>query len=275
MLNENICKFVNHQSSPDVITTLNFVYETKKQSAADFKLDPVYKIYCVISGTGCLSTTYKKINLSAGDVFFTFPVCQYSIESYENLKYFYISFLGIRANMLMERIGINKNRCYFPNQNQEILKIWQSFFEISDHTNLDMISESIFLYTLSAIEHRTTEKVEFEKTKYTVLCIKQFIDENFQNPNLNLDLISKECSFNKNYISNVFKNNMGISLVQYINTLRIQTSCELMRKNITCIKDIAFMCGFKDSLYFSKLFKKQVGLSPREFLAQVGNGEYL
>ena len=162
----------------------------------------------------------------------------------------------------------------FPG-NREVLKTWESFFAMSDHTNLDMITESTLLYTLSAIERRTPEKIKLEKAKYTALRIKQFIDDNIQNPDLNLDMIGRACSYNKNYISDVFKKNMGITLVQYINNMRIQTSCELMKRNITCIKDIAFMCGFSDSLYFSKLFKKQMGLSPRDYLAQVGNGEYL
>ena len=146
---------------------------------------------------------------------------------------------------------------------------------MSDNANLDMISESTFLYTLSAIEQRAPTKDNFEKSKYTAMCIKQFIDENIQNPGLNLDLISCACAFNKNYISDVFKKNMGITVVRYINTVRVQAACELMKKNRTGIKDIAYMCGFNDSLYFSKLFKKQMGLSPRECLTQLGNGEYM
>lgn len=275
MLSENVCKFVQNRPAPDVVKTLNFIYETRAADSAALKFDSVYKVYCVSSGKGWLNTPYSSTVLEEGDVLFTFPSTQYSITSADDLKYYYISFLGLRANMLMDRTGINKNNCFFPNKNREILKVWQKFFDMSDSANLDMISESTFLYTLSAIEQRAPEKENFEKSKHTAMCIKQFIDENIQNPGLNLDLISQACAFNKNYISDVFKKNMGITVVKYINTVRVQAACELMKKNITCIKDIAFMCGFNDSLYFSKLFKKQVGLSPREFLAQLGSGEYM
>ncbi len=275
MLSENVCKFVQHCPAPDVVKTLNFIYETRTADSVGLKFDSVYKVYCIASGKGSFNTSYGSTAVEEGDVFFIFPSMQYSITSSDNLKYYYISFLGIRANMLMDRTGINKNNCFFSNKNREILDVWQKFFDMSDNANLDMISESTFLYTLSAIEQRAPKKDNFEKSKYTAMCIKQFIDENIQNPGLNLDLISRACAFNKNYISDVFKKNMGITVVRYINTVRVQAACELMKKNITCIKDIAFMCGFNDSLYFSKLFKKQMGLSPREFLTQLGNGEYM
>jgi len=61
---------------------------------------------------------------------------------------------------------------------------------------------------------------------------------------------------------------MQLSIPQYITAVRLQNACALLERNNTCIKDVALKCGFSDSLYFSKVFKKEMHLSPKAFLAQ-------
>ena len=53
---------------------------------------------------------------------------------------------------------------------------------------------------------------------------------------------------------------------KYINTIRIQYACSLPEQGITSVKDISTMCGYSDSLYFSKVFKRKMGLSPKEYI---------
>lgn len=261
---ENICKYVSFEPAPDVINTVHFVLETEPQNADSFRIDALYKAYCVTAGEGFLHTTAGKLPLAPGDVFFTFPSVPYAIESGEEFQYFYISYLGVRAYMLLDRIGICAGHSYFPGC-PEILETWKQFFFLADEKNLDMISESTLLYTLSAIEKRTAAE-ETKDQESIVPKIKKMIDDELQNPALSLELLSRECAYHKNYISSVFKRDMHMTVRQYINTVRIQNACALMEKNVTCMKDISALCGFSDPLYFSKVFKRLVGVSPKEFL---------
>ena len=266
MFEKNICRYVSHAPAPDVIHTIHFVLETKPQTAESFRIDALYKVYCVTSGEGFLHTTAKKIPLSEGDVFFTFPSVPYAIESGADFQYFYISYLGVRAYMLLDRLGICAGNFYFP-ACPEVLEIWRKFFFLSDENNLDMLSESTLLYTLSVLEKRGA--AEEKKTGESIVPkIKKMIDDQLQNPALSLESLSRECAYHKNYISAVFKRDMHMTIRQYINTVRIQNACALMEKNVTCIKDISALCGFSDPLYFSKVFKRHMGVSPRQFLEQ-------
>ena len=52
-------------------------------------------------------------------------------------------------------------------------------------------------------------------------------------------------------------------------SIRIQNACALADSDISCVKDIAYLCGFSDPLYFSKAFKKYVGQSPKEFIKNI------
>jgi two-component system response regulator YesN len=59
---------------------------------------------------------------------------------------------------------------------------------------------------------------------------------------------------------------MNVNFKAYLNKLRIQYACELIDDGHTCVSEISAMCGFSDSLYFSKTFKKHMGYSPTEYV---------
>ena len=54
-----------------------------------------------------------------------------------------------------------------------------------------------------------------------------------------------------------------------INTIRVNNACALMNKGFTSVKDIAFLCGFNDPLYFSKVFKTKMKQTPREYISSI------
>ena len=63
----------------------------------------------------------------------------------------------------------------------------------------------------------------------------------------------------------VFKNTMGTSPIEYINTLRIERACNLLASTPMSVAEIGENCGFDDNFYFSKIFKKSFGISPIEW----------
>ena len=103
-------------------------------------------------------------------------------------------------------------------------------------------------------------------TEKTFLIIKKYIDDNFTSCDLSLNCISKELLYNPKYISGLFKKKMNIGLVEYINTIRIQYACTLISQGFTSVKELAVLSGYKDALYFSKVFKKKMGVSPKQYI---------
>ena len=83
-----------------------------------------------------------------------------------------------------------------------------------------------------------------------------------------LDDVYKTFALSKDYIRRQFIKEKGISPLQFLNNTRIAFAQKLLlSKNVNNYKiyEIAEMCGFSDQLYFSRVFKKITGISPKEY----------
>ena len=52
-------------------------------------------------------------------------------------------------------------------------------------------------------------------------------------------------------------------------TVRIQQACTMLKQGFTSVSDVALRCGYPDAQYFSKVFKRRMSISPREYLASI------
>lgn len=83
--------------------------------------------------------------------------------------------------------------------------------------------------------------------------------------NITVDQVANELFLNKDYISHVFKEETGFSVISYVISLRINQAKLLLSETDQSVTDIAASCGYTDFTYFSKQFKKLVGMSPSQF----------
>jgi len=79
---------------------------------------------------------------------------------------------------------------------------------------------------------------------------------------------------NKNYFSTFFRENIGVTPQQYTIKYRINKACELMSNQGLTIGDISRSVGYDDTLGFSKIFKKEKGISPAKYRENPWNMEF-
>jgi AraC-like DNA-binding protein len=94
--------------------------------------------------------------------------------------------------------------------------------------------------------------------------VKQYIDENFKNPDINMSITSFHFGMNPAYLSAVFKDENGIGLLEYINTLRVGEGKKLLEAGGE-VNEVAELCGFRSSGAFIRVFKKLSGLTPGQY----------
>lgn len=113
-------------------------------------------------------------------------------------------------------------------------------------------------------------KEEAGSAKLLVSDIKLYITQELSNPELNISGIVEEMNFNYHYICKVFKQVTGISLGDYIIDCRMKKAKELIDGGINKVNYIAAECGYNDTGYFGKAFKKHYGISPKQMMKQLG-----
>lgn len=145
-----------------------------------------------------------------------------------------------------------------------------SILKLNNHflQNLQQIN------TMDTLCYKLQEIVEtFSKSMFNYIpsrnseLIKKamlYISEHFNTP-LTLEEAAAHVHLHPSYFSTLFKSSTGSSFKEYLNMVRIEESKRLLSNTDYSIIDIAVAVGFEDQSYFSKVFKKYTGLTPKQF----------
>jgi YesN/AraC family two-component response regulator len=88
---------------------------------------------------------------------------------------------------------------------------------------------------------------------------------------LNLQTICKHFGISQTYVSRLFRKYTNQSFVNYLTSVRIEKAKEYLSQSDILVRDAAAMSGFKDPLYFSRVFHTLTGLTPSEYMANITN----
>lgn len=97
-----------------------------------------------------------------------------------------------------------------------------------------------------------------------------YIDANYHSEALSLNCVAKEVNISANYLSAVFSQEMGVTFIEYVTGKRMEKARELLRSTDLRSGEVAAAVGYRDPHYFSFLFKKIQGCTPRDYRAGKG-----
>lgn len=82
---------------------------------------------------------------------------------------------------------------------------------------------------------------------------------------ISVEIVANNFNFTPDYLTRLFKKNIGMSTLKYINSIKLNKAKELLINTDKSVKEISYMLCFKDEKYFMKLFKKCEGLTPSQY----------
>jgi len=121
-----------------------------------------------------------------------------------------------------------------------------------------------YLGTLHYIQqYRDAKKNEAQKNDIVAAAI-HYMKENLEKK-LTLDQIATHTGYSTSHFTNMFNKRTGYAPLAYFNQLKIQQACKLLDFTDMKINQICYKIGIDDTYYFSRLFSKIMGMSPREY----------
>ena len=234
-----------------------------------------YELYYLISGKRKYFVDNQIYNLSKGDI----------ILIPKNVLHKTI----IADNQPHERLLINFNdNLLFPEHYEEIENCFGKYyyhipstmighiemllFKIENEYKInDVFKENIIrglLLEFFAFLIRYSEKIPSEqsqaKSDRLIQEIAEYLSENFDK-DISLISVSKLFHISQEHLSRKFKKVTGLGFGEYLTLTRVKQSEELLKAKKYSITEIAFLCGFNSSNYFSTAFKKVTGVSPIKY----------
>lgn len=239
------------------------------------KLENNMLAFCT-KGSGIVMISGEQIPVSA-EQFFIIPKGEvfkfYSVIS-ENSRILTVHFNGINAKLFEEHFSVVRN--LIPSVNNLVANREMLFDEIFNNLSKGFHDENLE-YVNFCFGHLLATFIYANKTSDDLAeesnpVIRRSID--FMNrklgEKLTLNQISKEAGYSPTYFTTLFKKETNYAPLTYFSHLKIVKACEFLDYTRIKIKEISFTLGYTDPYYFTKDFKKKMGLSPRQYRKRVG-----
>lgn len=235
------------------ITVLNQNWQKGNSFSYADKCRPYFGFCCILSGTINYKTEKNEYIAAAGDVVVIKKNAKYTAKfcddkTHDVLVNFQCDSLD---DYFFENITVLKNRVNLKKYFLDIL----NYYSV---TGRQCMVKSMFYQILD-------EMSGFELADETFKCIKQAIDED-ANFSLKQEELARKCSVSVSTLQRIFKRNIGKTVTEYRNELRILKAKQLLCGGGYSMEEIAEHSGFYDSAHFSKFFKKSEGISPKKYL---------
>jgi len=147
------------------------------------------------------------------------------------------------------------------------------FLATENHPSKDVFADLMLKELIIRILQTETKKIYTEKTMqlsstHRLAFVIEYIRNNL-NKNLTIKELSDKVYMSESNFHRVFKNELTISPIEFINNERIKLAVSLLQNPNRQIKDVYTACGFNSLSYFNRMFKRKEQVSPKEYQSRV------
>lgn len=236
-------------------------YKEREEGADQYIL-----IYCT-DGKGIIEVDGQKYTLRRSDAFCIPKGAKhrYYADEKEPWSILWVHFKGENTKHfpLEEKRLVHMNSRHSDNR---MMVLFNLLFRVLEKNytlgNFIYISQ-VLLLILSEIYFREKMDESTMQDRHVTMVIR-FMYQNLEK-NLSLQQIADEVELSKSYLNAIFKAQTGRAPVEFFIHLKMQEACKLLKSTDMYVYEVSERLGYEDQYYFSRIFKKVVGMPPRDY----------
>ncbi|WP_010240751.1 AraC family transcriptional regulator [Clostridium arbusti] len=250
-------------------------YEDWKKKSKFTRKIKHHELFLVTGGKGNITVGNTRYSARNGMLFYFKPDLLHSVEAdlSDPIKFLSVHFSFVHVNFYDNKWSLTTEGGAFKFNDMQEFKdyypIFNTFKKLIDTWNIKLPSYEFLSKTiLQQLIFEINDNLKRQRENYAITLkvekIIKYMHENISSA-VTLTELSEIISLSPTYLSRIFKDTTGYSVIEFFNKMKIDKAKELMSEGDRKVKEIAETIGFKDEFYFSRLFKKIEGVSPREF----------
>lgn len=238
-----------------------------------------YLFHYILSGTGTLMADDSKgvtqtysIKSMQGFMIFPNQITTYVADRQLPWEYVWLEFDGLRVKSLLDTIGLSLDKPVYHARNKSLREdMANEMLYISRHKDespFHLIGH-LYLFLDYLLRSAADEQLEHgsKLREFYIHEALTYIEHNFQNE-ITIEDIAGVCGLNRTYFGKIFKEALGKTPQEFLLNYRMLKAAELLKLTSLSIGDIGLAVGYANQMHFSRAFKNNYGISPREWRYQ-------
>jgi len=255
-----------------IVTKLGFFGDANWHYVDRDKIEE-YVIHFCVKGKGYLKVKDKstrRLEIKEGDIFFCDKNTKhcYGSSLEDPWSVYWVHFKGAGVEALMEAMGITKGNpsCHvidiktLTHMFEEMFPILYTGYNFPKLLYVSTCLQKLFAYIIYATKHSLPNDVQDINIEEVISFMHENINKTFP-----LKDFSAMANMSLFHFVRIFKQKTGYPPMEYFNRIKIQKACQLLDTNNQSIKEIGSYLSFNNQYYFSNVFKKIIGYSPKKY----------
>lgn len=241
-------------------------FRERKTGSNDYIL-----IYCV-DGAGTIDIYNRKETLTPNSLYIIPPETPHKYQAINKNPWsiYWLLFRGTNAKDIYQRFTENKlpNVKDIPYEESKTL-VFDNIIDVLKNgyvrDNLEYANMRLWQIFSSFLFHEQHEEGRNGNNNDDVVGEAIKYMQNNLDSKISIDDVAEQINYSGSHFYSLFKKGTGSSPLQYFTQLKIQKSREYLSFTNLSIKELSYKLGYEDPFYFSRLFKKSIGMSPVEY----------
>lgn len=254
---------------------MQFYYSGVREKSLNHRYGPRvakhYLLNLVCEGTADFWYRGKKREISAGTFYVMYPGGEMYYQTKQDMAWSirWVVVDGPQVEALLRELGLTPEDPFL--RVEDPIRLQEQFDSIFEFTKEESFKNQMLCYAcLYQIFAQLLEQKRTAGKGGPIVQAETYIRRHLRE-NITVKEIADHVHLNNNYFTKLFKSTLGITPLQYINQSRVEKGKYLLEHTQFSVGEISDEVGFEDELYFSRVFRKYVGMSPMSYRKQISD----